>query len=270
VIVCAGAIESPKLLMLSGIGAHDELKAAGIDVVVELPGVGKNFHNHVLTGVIHEALKPVPPGHQNLSESALFLRSGASQTGPDLQIAFVHVPFNIIVGQGHPNSITILPGVVRPASRGSIRLASSDPTQHPLVDPNYLDDPSDLERLVQGVKIARDIFGTRAFAPWVGQELMPDGNPRTDDELRTFVRATADSYHHQVGSCKMGSDDLSVVDPQLRVRGVTGLRVADASVMPVVPSGNCHAGIVMIAERAADFVKGSRGATSTPVEGQRV
>lgn len=263
VIVCAGAIESPKLLLLSGIGDPDELRALGIDVTVPLPGVGRNFHNHVLTGVIRECIQPVPPGRQNLSESALFLKSDPSETGPDLQIAFVHVPFNIIVGQGHPNSISILPGVVRPRSRGWVKLASADPTVHPLVNPNYLDDPTDLERLVQAVKISREIFGTSAFAPWVGQELLPADDPRTDEQLRAFVRSTADSYHHQAGSCRMGTDDLAVVDPQLRVHGVAGLRVADASVMPVVQSGNCHAGILMLAERASDWI---RGRTEVAVE----
>jgi choline dehydrogenase len=257
VIVSAGAIESPKLLMLSGIGDRRALKRYGIGGVADLPGVGRNFHNHVLTGVIHESPQPVPPGRQNLSESALFVRSDPAESGPDLQIAFVHVPFDIIIGQGHPNSISILPGLVRPRSRGTIRLASADPTVHPLVDPNYLGEASDLDRLVEAVKIARRIFATKAFAPWVGAELMPADAPRTDAQLKAFVRATADSYHHQVGSCKMGSDDLAVVDPQLRVHGIDGLRVADASVMPTVPSGNCHAGIVMIAERCAEWVKAS-------------
>ncbi len=263
VIVSGGAIESPKLLLLSGIGDAKELKALGIEPTVDLPGVGKNFHNHVLTGVIHESPQPVPPGKQNLSESAMFVKSDPAETGPDLQIAFVHVPFNIIVGQGHPNSISILPGVVRPKSRGSVKLASPDPAVPPLVDPNYLGDPSDLDKLVEAVKISRRIFATKAFAPWVGAELMPADDPKTDDELRAFVKATADSYHHQAGSCKMGTDDLAVVDPELRVRGVAGLRVADASVMPVVPSGNCHAGIMMIAERLSDWLKAGSTAAAT-------
>ncbi len=265
VIVSAGAIESPKLLLLSGIGDPDELKAVGVEPLVDLPGVGRNFHNHVLTGVIHESPQPVPAGHQNLSESALFLRSDPAETGPDLQIAFVHVPFNIIVGQGHPNSISILPGLVRPKSRGTVKLASDDPTAHPLVDPNYLGEASDMDKMVEAVKIARRIFATKAFAPWTGAELMPADDPKTDDELRTFLRATADSYHHQAGSCRMGTDDLAVVDPTLHVRGVAGLRVADASVMPAVPSGNCHAGILMIAERLSDWLKAeaASGAATT-------
>jgi choline dehydrogenase len=257
VIVCCGAIESPKLLMLSGIGEPGQLAQFGIPVRSALPGVGENFHNHVLTGVIREAKQPVPQGQQNLSEAALFCKSDPGWVGPDLQIAFVHVPFDIIIGQGHPNAISILPGVVRPMSRGWIRLASSDPLAKPLVNPNYLHAESDLERLVQATKLSRDIFATRAFSEWAGEELRPGPQTESLDDLRAFVRRTADSYHHQAGSCKMGLDDNAVVDPQLRVYGVDGLRVADASVMPTVPSGNCHAGIVMIAERLAAMLEGA-------------
>lgn len=255
VVVCAGALESPKLLLLSGIGNPTQLKQFEIPLVAEVPGVGENFHNHVLVGVINEALQQVPPPHQNLSESALFCKSEPGWIGPDLQIAFVHVPFNIIVGQGHPNSISILPGVVRPLSRGWIRLASKDPLEHPLVHPNYLGVDSDLERLMQATKLARQIFATHAFSEWAGPELMPGPDVQSESQLRDFVRANADSYHHQVGSCKMGLDDMAVVDPFLRVHGVEGLRVADASVMPSVPSGNCHTGILMIAEKAADLLR---------------
>jgi choline dehydrogenase len=144
-------------------------------------------------------------------------------------------------------------------SRGWIRLASKNPLDKPLVNPNYLSVDSDLERLVQGVKLARQIFGTRAFSSWVKQELMPGPDVQTDDQLRDFVRKNADSYHHQVGSCRMGLDDMAVVDPQLQVNGVEGLRVADASVMPVVPSGNCHTGILMIGEKVSDLIKDTHG-----------
>jgi choline dehydrogenase len=258
VIVTSGALESPHLLLNSGIGPEAHLREHGVDVVASLPGVGENFHNHVLTGVIRECTQPVPPPNQNLSEAALFLQSsgGSGNDGPDLQIAFVHVPFDIIIGQGHPNSVSILPGVVQPASRGWVRLASGNPADRPAVNPNYLGDPSDRERLVEGVELARSIFATDAFSGWVGDELMP--GPDVSD-LNAFVTAKADSYHHQAGSCRMGTDDGAVVDPQLRVRGVEGLRVADASVMPAVPSGNCHAGIVMIAERCADLLKQEHG-----------
>lgn len=258
VVLCAGALESPKLLLLSGIGPHDEVRAHGIPLRLDLPGVGKNFHNHVLTGVIRECVQPVPPGKQNLSEAALFCTSAPGWPAPDLQLAFVHVPFDIVVGQGHPNSVSILPGVVRPLSRGWIRLASANPLDPPVVNPNYLAVRSDLERLAQAVELARDLFATAAFAAWVGPELMPGPDVRTHDEVVAFCRRSAASYHHQAGSCKMGLDDLAVVDPELRVVGVDGLRVADASIMPAVPSGNCNAGIVMVAERCADLLAGSR------------
>ena len=259
VIVCSGVMESPKLLLLSGIGAPEQLRQFEIPLVADVPGVGENFHNHILVGVINEAAQPVPPPAQNLSECALFCTSSPGLPAPDLQIAFVHVPFDIIVGQGHPNSVSILPGVVRPLSRGWIRLASKDPLAKPLVNPNYLSEEADTERLLQGVKIARSIFGTRAFSPWIKQELMPGTGVQSEKQLHDFVRNAADSYHHQVGSCKMGSDNMAVVDAQLRVHGVQGLRIADASVMPVVPSGNCHTGVLMIAEKASDLIKATYG-----------
>ncbi|WP_068926280.1 GMC family oxidoreductase [Planobispora rosea] len=258
VIVACGAIESPKLLMLSGLGDPAQLRPFGIQVRRALPGVGANFHNHVLTGLMTETRAELPPPAQNLSESALFTASAPGLPAPDLQLAFVHVPFDIIVGRDHPNTVSVLPGVVRPASRGWIRLASPDPTAKPLINPNYLGDRSDLDRLVQGVRLAREIMGTRAFSPWNKGELRPGAAVTSDTDLAGFVRNTADSYHHQAGSCRMGVDDLSVVDPELRVHGIGGLRVVDASVMPAVPSGNCHTGIVMIAERAADLIKGAQ------------
>ncbi|MFD7084723.1 GMC family oxidoreductase [Streptomyces sp. NPDC002181] len=257
VIVAAGAIESPKLLLLSGIGDPGQLREHGIETVAALPGVGENFHNHVLTGLMAEVTQELPPPAQNLSESALFLSSRPGLPAPDLQIAFVHVPFDVIVGKDHPNTVSILPGVVRPVSRGWIRLASADPLAHPLINPNYLGDRWDLERMVQGIKLAREIFATSAFSPWYKQELQPGPGFVSDEDLRTFAKQKSESYHHQAGSCRMGIDDLSVVDPELRVHGVRNLRVVDASVMPAVPSGNCHTAIAMIAERAADFLRGT-------------
>jgi choline dehydrogenase len=255
VLLCAGSIESPKLLLLSGLGPPDQLRGHGIEPVVALPGVGENFHNHVLTGVILDLVDPVQPGRQNLSEAALFVRSAPGLPAPDLQIAFVHVPFDLSLAPDHPNAVSILPGLVRPVSRGWVRLADADPHTPPLINPNYLADRWDVERLVRGVRIAREIFAAEAFAAVAKEELMPGPEVRSDADVEGFVRRTADSYHHQVGSCRMGQDDRSVVDPQLRVHGVAGLRVADASVMPSVPSGNCHAAVVMIAERAADLIR---------------
>ncbi|MFE3648252.1 GMC family oxidoreductase [Streptomyces sp. NPDC059152] len=256
VILAAGAIESPKLLMLSGLGGPDHLRDVGIEVTAALPGVGENFHNHVLTAVMTESRTAVPAARQNLSESALFTTSADGLPAPDLQLAFVHAPFDATVAGEHPDTVSILPGVVRPASRGWVRLPHADPLARPLVNPNYLADRSDVDRLVQGVRLAREITATAAFSPWNKQELRPGPALTSDHDLRAFVRRTADSYHHQAGSCRMGIDDLSVVDPQLRVHGVRGLRVADASVMPAVPSGNPHTAVVMIAEKAADLIRG--------------
>jgi choline dehydrogenase len=203
--------------------------------------------------------QPVPPANQNAAEVGLFWKSDPGWVGPDLEFPFAHIPFNPALARTHPNSVTILPAVTRPMSRGWVRLASANPLDKPLIHPNYLAAEADLTRLVQGVRMARQIFATRAFAPWAQQELTPGPDVRTDGQLRSWVRQNADSFHHQGGSCKMGSDEAAVVDPHLRVYGVEGLRVADASVMPSVPSGNCHAAILMIAERAADFVKKEHG-----------
>ncbi|QSQ22895.1 GMC family oxidoreductase N-terminal domain-containing protein [Pyxidicoccus parkwayensis] len=259
VVVSCGALESPKLLLLSGIGPAEQLERLGIPIRAALPGVGENFHNHVLTGVIRECTRPVPAPRLNLSESALFCQSTPGWVGPDLQLAFVHIPFDATLGQQHPQSISILPGVVRPLSRGWIRLASKDPLAKPLVNPNYLAVESDLTRLMHGVELARELFATRAFSSWVGDELMPGPGVSTRAELRDFVQRRADSYHHQAGSCRMGLDAMAVVDPELRVFGIGGLRVADASVMPSVPSGNCHTGVVMIAEKCAELLQAAHG-----------
>lgn len=253
VILAAGAIESPKLLMLSGVGHPDELAAFEIPVAAPLPGVGKNFHNHVLTGVMTEACLDVPPPAHNMSESALFAASTEGLVSPDIQLAFVHAPF--YPSADHPNSVSVLPGVVRPTSRGWVRLTSAAPLAHPAVNPNYLGDRADVDRLVYAVRLARAVMDTRAFSSWNKQEVAPGAGVYGDQAMESFVRRNADSYHHHAGSCRMGIDDLAVVDPQLRVHGVTGLRVADASVMPALPSCNPHTTVQMIAARAADLVK---------------
>jgi len=257
VIVCAGAIDSPKLLLLSGLGDGERLAALGIPVLAHLPGVGENFHNHVLASVIAAGSKPIPPPRQNMSEAALFYRSEPGWPGPDMQMAFVHGDPGQVATAEPPPLMIMLPGVVRPLSRGWVRLASADPLARPLIHPNYLACESDRQRLADGCRLARRLYATRALSAWVAAEVVP-GPQVPDEALIDYVRAGADSYHHQVGSCRMGMDATAVVDPSLRVHGVQGLRVADASVMPTVPSGNCHAAIVMIAEKAADLIKAAR------------
>jgi choline dehydrogenase len=159
--------------------------------------------------------------------------------------------------EGPPDGYTLMAGIIRPASRGSLRLASADPAAPPLIDPDCLSCEVDADALVAAIELCREIGGQAALAEWRGRELYPGPGAGTRQELLDYVRRTAITYHHQVGTCKMGVDADAVVDPQLRVRGIEGLRVADASIMPFVSSGNTHAPTVMIGERAADFVLGS-------------
>jgi choline dehydrogenase len=259
VIVAAGAMESPKLLMLSGLGPKEHLSEHGIAVRRDLPGVGANFHNHVLTGVVSGWSEEVPPPNLNRSESCLYMRSSPSEPAPDFQIAFVTLSFDILVGQAHPNSVSIVAGLTRPRSRGWVKLASNNPLDKPLVNPNYLDHPEDIERMVKLIRTAREIFASRTMQAKVTGELLPGPDCQTDEEIQAFLRNRCESYHHQCGSCKMGVDDMAVVDLSLKVHGITGLRVIDASVMPMVTSSNIHAAVLMIAEKGADMVLKEHG-----------
>jgi choline dehydrogenase len=248
VILCAGAITSPQLLLLSGIGPADHLRHHGIPVRADLPGVGRNLHNHVLAPVVAETKAAVDPGTQNFSEAALFTTSQSSSAAPDLQLAFVHAPFDLT----SPNAVTILPGLVRPHSRGTITLAGPDPFAPPLINPNYLTAPTDLPRLVEAIRTAQSLFHTTTFA----RHLTGAMDPVPDADLAHFARRHADSYHHHAGTCRLGRTPLSVVDPEtLRVHTVSGLRVVDASVIPTLPSTNPHAAILAIAARAADLIQ---------------
>jgi choline dehydrogenase len=260
VIVCAGAIDSPKLLLLSGVGPSAQLKSFDIPVVTDLPGVGENFHNHVLAPMIYQTRQKLPRANFNLSESALFYRSDLGWIGPDMQLAFVHkVPQT---PDDDTSQVVLLPGVVRPMARGSVRLKDSDPLTPPLIDPAYLTVPADLDRLAQGMALADRIARSEPMAGLLGERVLPPPNVGVD-QFADWARLLAESYHHQAGSCRMGLDALAVVDPSLRVRGVQGLRIADASIMPTVTSGNCHAAIVMIAEKAADVIKTEHRLEST-------
>ncbi len=275
VVVSAGAIQSPKLLMLSGIGDPAQLREAGVDVRQALPGVGANFHDHpLIIGPIGYLDRPGADPRGQVTEVALFCGSEPELSVPDLEICLVHrAPFgdkffaNVIkrVQSGEPVApvaelvdprvVLSLPGLVRPESRGWVRLAGADPTAPPRISANYYGEPVDLERTTTMVEIARDIYHTSAFAEaWGLVELAPGPTVNTRDELRGWVVANTGSYYHFAGSCRMGGDDLAVVDPQLRVRGTTGLRVADASIMPTLVSANPHTTVLMIAERAADLI----------------
>lgn len=255
IVLSAGAIGSPAVLLRSGIGPRAHLDEHGIDVVVDLPGVGENLHDHLLVSVMYESKDPVPAGRWNLLESQLYARSSQAEgPAPDLQPLFIHVPYPTDGGAAPEQGYTIAAGIVRPYSRGTIRLASPDAAVPPLTDPQVFADERDLEAMVDAIELVRGVGAQEAFAPFRKAEFAPGPDVTTREQLRDFARRTVGTYHHQVGTCRMGVDAQAVVDPQLRVREVRGLRVADAPVMPFVPSANTNAPSIMIGERAADFL----------------
>ena len=280
VVVAAGAVLSPQLLMLSGIGDQEQLRAAGIQVQQHLPGVGANYHDHLAVAVLMEmkntesygiSWRAAPRGVLNLLEYALF-RSGPlasnvfEATGfirtlpelarPDVQVVFQAArrnrnAFPFPLGHGFAISIVGL----YPQSRGSVRLASSDPAAAPLVDPQLLSHPDDVDTMLRGLKIGRQVTRAASFARYRAVEVQPGQEAQTDAALIDYLRRAAATVHHPCGSCRMGRDALSVVDAQLRVRGIEALRVADASVFPRLVGGNTNAAVVMIAEKAADMIR---------------
>jgi choline dehydrogenase len=259
VIVCAGAIASPHLLLLSGIGAADDLRALGIACRVDLPGVGRNLQDHLLTFVIHEAARPIPAPRNNILEAHFFAKSDPRLPGPDHQPLFMNNAPPLPTIDMPPNSYALAPGIIRPAARGEIRLASNDPEAAPRIDPRYLSCDADVRALVHSLEMSIEIMNAAPLAPWRKRAVSPLASDRA--ALTAYLRETCETYHHQAGTCKMGIDAESVVDPELRVYGIDGLRVADASIMPTVISGNTNAPSIMIGEKAADFVRGSsRGA----------
>ncbi len=257
IIISAGAVKSPQLLLLSGIGNAEELKTLGIEVVADLPGVGENLQDHLLASVIYEAKQPIaPPNHQML-ESQLFWKSDPRLIGPDLQPLFMHLPYYAPGFEGPANAYTLCAGIIRPASRGSIKLTANDPDAPLHVDPNYLAEEADMKSLLASVKLCRQIGEANALAEWCEREVCPGPDVQSEEALRDYTRRAAVTYHHMAGTCKMGVDAMAVVDPELRVYGVQNLRVADASIMPLVTSGNTNAPSIMIGEKAADMIKES-------------
>ena len=277
VILCGGSINSPQLLMLSGIGPADHLRALGIRIQQELPGVGANLQDHLDICTLQRATKPITydrlsdalvafqyltrragPGTSNVAESGGFARSSlARDERCDLQFHFVPALLddhgrNRLPGYGY----TLHACGLRPRSRGTIRLKTANPTDAPAIQPNYLSDAQgdDLKVLVEAAKRSREIFAAAPFDAYRGDEIFPGCSTCTDADLAAFIRRKAETIYHPIGTCRMGSDDDAVVDAQLRVRGVAGLRVVDASVMPTLPGGNTNAPTIMIAERAADFI----------------
>jgi choline dehydrogenase-like flavoprotein len=269
VVVCAGTVESPRLLMLSGIGPAAQLSGLGIDPLVDLPGVGENLHDHVLAPVIFAAREAVPPPSPGLQplHGHLFGRSRAGLGRPDLQPLFFHLPLYAEDQEGPPDGFTLMAGLIRPVGRGSLRLTTSDPYGPLLLDPAYLSAGEDIDALTVAVELCREIGRQPALSDWMREERYPGTEMVDGAELRDYIRRNAVTYHHQVGTCRMGTDEMAVVDSELRVHGLEGLRVADASVMPEVTSGNTHAPTVMIGERASDMVGAALGSASARTAG---
>jgi choline dehydrogenase-like flavoprotein len=284
VLLCAGALQSPQLLMLSGIGPAAHLQSHGIAVAHELPGVGRNLHDHVdvvqvvdapqlkdLFGLSGAGILRVIKGifewrnfrsgmlTTNFAEAGGFIKSDSAEQRPDLQLHFVIGKLvdhgrKTVFGHGYSCHVCLL----RPQSRGSVQLASADPMVAPLIDPNFLGEADDMRRMVRGFRIMRNLLSQSALAGFGGRELAASADAKSDEQIEAFIRSRADTIYHPAGSCRMGNGALDVVDAKLQVHGIDGLRVVDASIMPRLVSGNTNAPTIMIAEKAADMIKAAR------------
>jgi choline dehydrogenase-like flavoprotein len=282
VIVCSGAIGSPRLLQLSGIGPADALATAGVPVVHDLPGVGANMQDHLDLYVICECtgdhtydrvaqphrtvwaglqylLFKTGPVTSTLFETGGFWYADKNARSPDIQ-------FHLGLGSGIEAGVAAMrnPGVtlnsafLRPRSRGTVRLASADPAAAPLIDPNYWSDPYDRECSLKGLQLAREILRQAALKPFVLAERLPGDDIRSEQDLAQYAYRTCKTDHHPVGTCAMGTGENAVTTPDLKVRGIEALRVVDASVMPFVPSCNTNAPTIMVAEKASDVILGRK------------
>jgi choline dehydrogenase-like flavoprotein len=280
VLVTAGAIGSPKLLLLSGIGPADELRALGIEVAHDLPGVGRTLQDHVDVYVISELCCPYSynkhtqlhrqfwagiqyyafgcgPVTSNLAEAGGFWYADPNARSPDVQFHFLPGSgLEAGVTQLGEHGCTLNSAFLRPHSRGTVRLAGADPLAHPLIDPNYFAEDYDRRMSIAGLRLARDIMAQPAFRPYLRAERLPGPDVQSDAEVLAYARQHGKTDYHPVGTCKMGVDAQAVVDPELRVRGLAGLRVCDSSTMPRLVSSNTNAPTLMIGEKAADLIKG--------------
>jgi len=284
VILAAGAIGSPQLLMVSGIGPADHLRQIGVEVARDLPGVGQNLQDHPyvvciweskLGGSLYGADKPKAllewllrrsgPLTSSVAEAFAFVRSHPGLPAPDLQFHFAPAYFNdngFDEFDGH--AFTLGPVLVTPKSRGHITLRSADLADKPRILTNSLSEPEDVQALVTGMRKAREVAASEPLTEAVAREIFPGpGVGDSDDELAEDARRRVELIYHPVGTCKMGSGEDAVVDPELRVRGVDGLRVVDASIMPVIPGGNTNAPAIMVAERGADLIRGVSATASS-------
>jgi choline dehydrogenase len=263
VVVCAGAIDTPKLLMLSGIGPAGHLRDVGVEVLIDAPGVGSDLDDHVEGLIMWAATRPMATRSTQWWEIGLFTRTQPGLDRPDLMMHYGSVPFDLnTLRWGYPstdNGFCLTPNVTRGRSRGTVRLRSRDFRDRPRVDPRYFTDPEghDMAVMLAGLRLARRIADQPALREWIAQELAPGPDVVTDGELADYVAKTHNTVYHPAGTARMGpaSDPLAVLDPQLRVRGVDGLRVADASVLPFLPAVNPGITCLMIGEKVADLLR---------------
>jgi choline dehydrogenase-like flavoprotein len=235
-------------------------------VAADLPGVGANLFDHPMSGVVYHSAQPVPAGQNNHGEALGLICSHPNADMPDLQIMFTDVPLRAeaLPGSAIGEGYTLATSLMLPRSRGTVRLASAKPGTPPLIDPNYYADPADLETFAAGLRAAREIGRAAALDPWRGEEVLPGPDVNDDSSLRTYLQRNLRTYAHPGGTCRIGTDGQAVLGADLRVRGISGLRVADASVMPSAPSANTNATVYAIAERAAHFIQAHSSAAATP------
>ncbi len=275
ILLSGGTINSPQTLMLSGIGPADHLRSRDIPVILDLPGVGQNLQDHPLIGVEFECTQPIGlhkadnalnilryllfrngPLSSNVAEAGAFLRTRSNLPAPDLELIFAPV-FYMESGMANPDlhGFSIGTVVQHPESRGQIRLRSNDPLEAPAIHANYFAEESDMLTAVEGVRISRELLHAKPFDRFRGKEWWPGETARTEQDLVQHVRRTSETLYHPVGTCRIGIDALAVVDERLRVRGIDGLRVVDASVIPAQTTGHTHAPVLALAEKAADLIR---------------
>ena len=263
VILAAGAIGSPMMLMHSGIGPVAELRAVGIAPRIELSGVGRNLHDHLLAaGNLYAARKPVPPSNYQHSESLLYARlgdhGGDHGGAPELAVACVLLPAvtECFAAPEVGSAYTLMFGFTHPKSRGALKLVSDDPAAPPLIDPAYLTAPEDMKMFSAALDLAQRIGHADALSEWRREELLPGPDVKSAEARADFLRRAAHTHHHPVGTCSMGIGAEAVVGPDLKVRGAEGLYVADGSILPSITTGPVNAAIIAIAERASDLLRG--------------
>ncbi|WP_405916297.1 GMC family oxidoreductase [Streptomyces sp. NBC_00728] len=264
VLLCAGAVDSPRLLLHSGIGPAGDLEELDIPVVHDLPGVGENLLDHPESVIVWETNGPIPENSAMDSDAGLFVRRDPEQPGPDLMFHFYQIPFTDNperLGYERPAyGVSMTPNIPKPRSRGRLYLTSADPAVKPALDFRYFTDEDDYDgrTLVDGIRIAREIAAAEPLAGWLKREVCPGPAVTGDEELGVYARRVAHTVYHPAGTCRMGelSDERAVVDPELRVRGLDGIRIADASVFPTMPAVNPMIGVLMVGEKAAELIGG--------------